>query len=327
MLFLIGAGFNIDANHEASPLRNRYYGNRIDCGYPLVSDVLKLCFGRDDLPKGKSAEELFSEALQKGDLGPMEKLVERLMEADYYIALRLAASETSNSYRRFFEKFNDAQILTYNYDSLPEIFLARDGRWSPEDGYGMPVATELTFGLEPIGTKSSSLVIHLHGSACVYSSEFEIIGNPAGGMAQLAPRQKTLYAFDADALSPCFPRYRRMMSRTGHVRVEERVLAPIPDKSKGLDEPFIRQSYATALPLVRQLGTLAAVGYSFNHYDRLSYHRILEALGQSKERTLFIVSPQARELAKRISQEYSDLCVRPVERTFKGWAADSFRID
>jgi hypothetical protein len=53
-LFLLGAGFNIDATHEAGPV----YGNsiyaghyRIDCGYPLVADVLKLCFRLDRLPE------------------------------------------------------------------------------------------------------------------------------------------------------------------------------------------------------------------------------------------------------------------------------------
>jgi len=57
----------------------------------------------------------------------MEKLVERLIEADYRIAQRLASSESSNSYRVFFETFNGAQFLTFNYDSLPEIFLSVGG--------------------------------------------------------------------------------------------------------------------------------------------------------------------------------------------------------
>src|SRR5438477_9053584 len=142
MLFLLGAGFNIDATREAGP----FYGNsihigvhQIDCNYPLVADVLKLCFGLDKTPDGKSIEDLFSEALQTGNYKPMETLVDRLMGADYYIAQRLATAESLNSYQRFFDCFKSAQFLTFNYDSLPEIFLSPTGRWFPEDGYGVPV--------------------------------------------------------------------------------------------------------------------------------------------------------------------------------------------
>jgi hypothetical protein len=67
MLFLLGAGFNIDANREVGPVRNSYYGNQIDCGYPMVSDVLKLCFGIDKPPGGKSVEDLFADASQRND--------------------------------------------------------------------------------------------------------------------------------------------------------------------------------------------------------------------------------------------------------------------
>src|SRR5216683_5115903 len=93
MLFLLGAGFYIDATREAGP----FYGNsiyvgrhQIDCSYPLVADILKLCFGLDKTTEGKSIENLFADALQRGDYKPMETLVDRLMKADYYIAQRLA---------------------------------------------------------------------------------------------------------------------------------------------------------------------------------------------------------------------------------------------
>lgn len=89
-------------------------------------------------PTGKSVEDLFAEALQASNYKPMEMLVDRLMEADYRIAQKLATSGgSSNSYREFFQTFKDAQFLTFNYDSLPEIFLSQDGRWRPEDGYGV----------------------------------------------------------------------------------------------------------------------------------------------------------------------------------------------
>jgi hypothetical protein len=328
-LFLIGAGFNIDATREAGPVYGNsiYIGHhQIDCGYPLVADVLKLCFGLDELPTGKSVEDLFSDALQLGNYKPMERLVDRLMAADYYLAHKLATSEQSDSYWKFFEKFDGSQFLTFNYDSLPEIFLSQTGRWYPEDGYGVAVATRLAFGVKlSANEKSASLVIHLHGSACVYTIESEIVGNPVGGIAQLVHRAEPLYAFDPDSTSHCFPRYDRVVSSTGHIRIDERVIAPVPDKSEGLKEAFIRQSYAKALPLVRQAGSLIALGYSFSPYDRVSYNPVLEALAHSHGRTLLVVSPQARELAKRICAEYPDLRVRPVEKTLRGWAADSFR--
>jgi hypothetical protein len=326
MLFLFGAGFNIDANHEAGPIIDHYYGTQVHCGYPLVAAVLKLCFGLDKTPEGKSVEELFFEALEKLNYKPMEILVDCLAGADYFIAQRLATSHTQNSYLKFFEKFDDAHFLTFNYDSLPEIFLYQSGRWFPEDGYGVPVQTEFMAGAKPLtSARSSSLVVHLHGSACVFTIQSRIKGNPVGGVAEVIYLEEPLYAFDPDSISYCFPRYGRVMSITGYTRPDERVIAPIPDKSEGLKQAFIQKSYDVALSLVRQEGVLVAVGYSFNPFDRASYHRVLQALEQSKERTLFLVSPQAGELVKRISSDFPALTVRSVGRTFGQWAGDSFR--
>jgi hypothetical protein len=319
MLFLLGAGFNIDANREAGSSHNGY-------SYPLVADVLEHCFGIDKTPEGKSIEDLFADALRRRDYKPMEALVDRLMGADYYIAQTLATSEKSNSYRRFFDGFDATQFLTFNYDSLPEIFLSQRGRWFPEDGYGVPVQTERAPLVKPLtNAKSSSLVVHLHGSACVFTIESQIIGNPVGGVAELTHLEEPLYAFDPDSITHCFPRYGRVVSITGRSRPDERVIAPVPDKSEDLKQAFIQRGYSVALPLVREAGILIAVGYSFNPYDHVSYCRILEALGTSKKRTLVIVSPQSGEVAKRISVEYPALKIKPIAKTFGQWAGDSFR--
>jgi hypothetical protein len=267
------------------------------------------------------------EAGQAGKYEPMQKLIDRLMEADYRIAQKLASSESSNSYKAFFEKFRGTQFLTFNYDSLPEIFLSQVGQWKPEDGYGVPVLAESAFGVkgDPVAN-SASKVIHLHGSACVFTSESEIVPSPvARGISELILRAEPLYAFDPDSISHCFPRYRRAMSPTGRVAIEERVIAPVPDKTQDLKQAFIRQSYDRAVPLVRQTGSLVVIGYSFNPYDRLSYNPVLQALSQSSERELIVVSPQAGELATRLSAEFPGLKIQPVEKTFGGWAADSFR--
>jgi hypothetical protein len=248
------------------------------------------------------------------------------MEADYRIAQKLATAESPNSYREFFKWFNDAQFLTFNYDSLPEIFLSQDGGWRPEDGYGVPVSTELLSVTTQRDARSSSLVIHLHGSASVYTIESEILENPLAGEAELVLRAQPLYAFDPDSISHCFPGYRRMMSPTGRVPIKERVIAPTPDKSEGLKEAFIRQSYANAVRLIQQVGSVISIGYSFNPYDRASYAQLLDALRRTADRKLVIVSPQAGEVAERLSTEYPDLRVHAVEKTFGQWAADSFRL-
>jgi hypothetical protein len=329
-LFLLGAGFNVDANGEAGAI----YGNsiyegvyRIHCGYPLVAEVVKLCFGLDELPTGQSVELLFSDALAKNDYKPVEKLVDRLMEADYYIAQRIAASEEVNSSQKFFEKFTGAQFLTYNYDSLPEILLSKKKLWRPEDGYGVSVKTELAYPSQrALGAKSTSLVIHLHGSAIVYTVESEIVGNPFRGVAQLVHTEPR-YAFDPGSISLHFPQYRRVVSVTAPLGIEERVIAPIPDKSQDLKRAFVGESYAKAAQLAREAGTLVAIGYSFNVHDRASYSPILDALAQSNTRILFIVSPQARKIAARLSGEHPDIRFEPIEKTFSEWATDSFRRD
>ena len=327
MLVLLGAGFNIDANHEAGPVNNPCYGTKIDCGYPLVSDILQLSFGLTELPVGKSIEQLFSDAKKKHNIEPMERLVDRLMAADQYLALWLATSDKPNAYRRFFENFSDAHFLTFNYDSLPEIYLHRKERWYPEDGYGVPVTTDLKFGMSlPPSRVSTSFVLHLHGSACVFAEDSAISGNPFDGKAQLVLRTEPLYAFDADAMSGCFPHYGRVSLRTGFVRPEDRVIAPVPDKSEDLKQRFVRATYARAVSLVRDIGTLASIGYSFNVLDKLSYGPILEALGQSRDRTLFLVSPVANRVRDRLSVEHPNIKIRSMEKTFRKWAADSFGL-
>src|SRR5579871_1366751 len=136
--FILGAGFNVDATAEAGPIVGEsVYGEhyRIDCGYPLVAETMRLCFGLDELPTGGSIESLFADALARGDYGPLEKLADRLREADYRIATLIASGAASNCYRRFFDAFAGSNFLTFNYDSLPETFLYRLGRWYPHDGY------------------------------------------------------------------------------------------------------------------------------------------------------------------------------------------------
>ena len=133
------------------------------------------------------------------------------------------------------------------------------------------------------------------------------------------------YSFDPNSISHCFPLYRTTMSRTGYVPIEERVIAPIPDKAQELNQPFIKQTYSKACSLVRESGTLVAVGYSFNSHDSASYRPILQALSESVDRSLVVVSPHASKLASEIRGAYHSLQVTPIDKTFKAWAGNSFR--
>ena len=254
-MFLLGAGFNADAAKEVGPI----YGNSIyvgrylmDVSYPLVADVAQLCFELNDVPPDESIEGLFCDALERHDYAPLQKLSDRLMEADYRLATRLSVPEQPNRYQAFFERFAGSNFITFNYDSLLEILLHASQRWFPHDGYGMPVEVEPSFGAtDTEGRNSASLVLHLHGSFCIYSNEFEINRRPGDSISWLEPLGTPRYYFDPYSISDCFPLYARARSSTGHVPIEERIIAPIPDKAQQLKQPFIQKTYVKACSLVR----------------------------------------------------------------------------
>jgi hypothetical protein len=159
----------------------------------------------------------------------------------------------------------------------------------------------------------------------VYSNEFEINNRPGDAISWLEPLATPRYYFDPDSISDCFRFYARARSSTGHVPIEERIIAPIPDKARHLTQPFIRKTYAKACSLVRESGTLIAVGYSFNGHDKASYSPILEALSQSRDRRLVVVSPNATKLAGMIRAANPSLQIEPIDRGFRAWEQDSFR--
>jgi hypothetical protein len=116
-LCLLGAGFNVDANAES--------GATDGVAYPLAGDLARLCFDLSFLPNGKSVEDLFNDAEERDNRQPMRRLADCLMRADYDLLERLLAyfGAKRNCYSRFFERFVGSQYLTFNYDSLPELFL------------------------------------------------------------------------------------------------------------------------------------------------------------------------------------------------------------
>ena len=315
--FILGAGFNADAAGEAGH-------QQLDHGYPLVGDTLRLCFDLSRIPEGKSIEDLFSDALERRDYGPIAKLADRLRSADYYVAHALARAESVNCYQRFFRAFPDSNFLTFNYDALPETFLFHLRFWFPRDGYGVKVAAHLLPGTgaeELADKKSRALVLHLHGSLCIRTSEYEARRKPGEAIAWLTERDEPRYAFDASSISANFAPFQRDV---GADDVEDRIIAPVPDKSQGLQQAFIRASYAKAVAVVRDSDTVVAIGYSFNAHDRGSYQTLLEALRASKGRRLLVVSPDADSVARAIRAGFPDLAIEPQQATFKQWVAASF---
>src|SRR5882724_13253689 len=127
-LFLIGAGFNRDAQEIAGPIMGEsiYIGTyQISCGYPLLNDLWQLCFpGVSGIES--SIERHFRLALERSDWEPFKRLYLELMKADYYLVpTLLTKTRSANCYAAFFEDFQGASFLTFNYDSLPEAFLYR----------------------------------------------------------------------------------------------------------------------------------------------------------------------------------------------------------
>jgi len=63
--FFIGSRIQYRRSAGGRSLLRRFNligGHQIDCSYPLVADVLRLCFGLDKTPNDKSIEDLFAEA-------------------------------------------------------------------------------------------------------------------------------------------------------------------------------------------------------------------------------------------------------------------------
>ena len=320
--FILGAGFNLDATSEAGPIFGESLHDQIDCGYPLVGDALRLCFELDRAPDGKSVEDLFANASERGDYGPLRRLAGCLRKADFYIARSIASDKKLNCYRRFFRTFAGSNFLTFNYDSLPETLLFQLERWFPHDGYGLPVATRvLPWSKGFDGKKSSSLVLHLHGSLCIRTSEYEARRERGEGVAWLTKRDEPLYSFDPRSIPANF---RGFDAHVGTDDIESRIIAPIPDKSRDLEEPFIRGTNENAEAMVRASDKVVAIGYSFNHYDRASYQRLLHALGKSTGRRLVVVSPDAGTIANSIRPCFPDLSIEAVDATFREWTAASF---
>jgi len=331
-LFLIGAGFNNDAKQEAGKITGHsiYNGEyEIQCGYPLLNDLRRICFDKEIVEEGNSIEERFATALKEKDYKPLRRLYDTLMEADYYLIPKLLphGDNPNNCYAKFFDHYNGASFLTFNYDSLVEIFLLRMGRWCPRDGYGVPVEVEIESGVRTNDPnwKSSSLVLHLHGSLCIYKSEFDVTPMPSTHIQRLSLKEKPDYIFDPESISSLFfPFSGSPLRIADYDPVEFRVIAPVPDKAEGFRQQFIKDIHCRARQLISRTGQIIAIGYDFSPYDASLYRHLLIELANCERPRALIVSPRAKDIEKRLSGDYRRIDWHSVGMTFKSWVDAGF---
>lgn len=320
IVFLLGAGFSADAASAAGNPCVR--DHRVM--YPLVSDLIKPCFGLDSIPPGQAIEQLFQESIDNGNPQPVEQLYELITEADYYIARRLRpdGSHPDNAYAQFLKDFPTAPLLTFNYDSLPEIVLLGMRQWRPEDGYGVLVQTNLSHA-DPssIAERSQRCVLHLHGSLCVYPETSSIEERPGRVLEMLQLRNQPVFLFDPDSLESCFSPFKHIPPRHSYRPVAERAIAPVPDKAKDLTGEFIGAAYNRAQVLLRRADRLVVIGYSFNPHDLGSYKPLLaERAGLN----VVLVGPDAEHLTPRMRDAYPRVRWSYVSCPFRDWVRQGY---
>ena len=320
VIFLLGAGFNADAASEAG-----CQGTLLPDRYPLVSDLLKICFKRDALPFNKSIEELFQESIDRGETQPLETLYDIIMKADLYIAPRLKRGEShdNNIYTRFLRDFPKSPLITFNYDSLPEILLLAENSWSPKDGYGVPVqAHQRTIRKGPLPIEESLRpVLHLHGSLCIDTSTYYFAKQPEHNYPIMQDYNEPKFLFDPERLGNCFSPFERILPSLNYTEPFKRVIAPIPDKAEGLNGEFVTAVYNKAVELLNTASQIVAIGYSFNRNDRASYAQLLDRVA---DKPVLLVAPDAGTLIKRLAQEHSNIPWEAKSMTFKEWVNNGY---
>ncbi len=248
------------------------------------------------------------------------------MGADYRIGEYFTGDNTQreNPYFLFIDEFHSSHLLTLNYDSLLEILLFHMKRWKPDDGYGIDIVTEQQTLALPyqLPDRSRNLVLHLHGTFCVYPVEFYLEKDGTNSIEWIKNLDKPRYVFDPDSLTHRFFPYRRILPGPSYSFPYERVIAPVPDKAQELKRDFIQSVYRRAVSLIEKYDPVIAIGYRFSEYDSSSYRPLLQLISNLSKR-LFVISPSADEIANRIEVNY-DLRTVPIALTFAGWASNGF---
>jgi hypothetical protein len=286
----------------------------------MVPALRRLCFGETEVPPTQSIEDLFQQAAEAGDLQPMKQLVRELQKADYYLAHPLSHTTDSlnNRYAQFFEDFCGASYLTFNYDSLVEIFLMKLGRWDPRCGYGVRVRLAVLPNASPRPIPAlPSLVLHLHGTFCVETVRCSHPQMRPNSIAWIEPLDEPEYYFQPGPTGPCFTPFEREKVG-GSLYATEWVIAPIPTKATRLSEPFIKTMYRQAVTFAREQSPLVVIGYSFNAHDKASFDPILRAVGEGGAQAV-VVSPDAASTVVNLREMYPAIEFRPIPSGFADW--------
>jgi hypothetical protein len=322
LVFILGAGFSIDAVSESGFSAGTLPASGLPARYPLVSDLLKICFKTDTLPPGKSIEELFQNSIDRHEIGPLNDLYSYIMELDYYIttSLRKGESNYNNVYIKFLHDFPESPLITFNYDSIPEILLLAEQLWSPKDGYGLPIQTQQKLFrngfLNSYDWTSMRPVLHLHGSLCVYSSTFYSEKQPEQDYRILINYNEPIFLFDPDKLGHCFLPFERVLPGITYTRLVERVIAPIPNKTEGLKGEFIEAVYRKAMEFLVSANQIIVIGYSFNPNDRTSYTQLLDNI---VNKPVLLVAPDACSIIERLANHYPNIHWEGKNMSFKEW--------
>jgi hypothetical protein len=335
-VFLLGAGFNLDANSILPSVDFSQPGRMVglthdNCPsweladiplrYPTVNELVRYCFGPDvDLSLG--AERLFTEAYSRSDWVVLRRLTTIIQGADHYIATPLAGKDSV--YSRFFSSFAKSTFISYNYDCLAELCLQAQGSWNPQSGFGVPAEVwkhGFPMGPEPMGDLGSSTeIFHVHGSLYLYPVLSDLNPPDRDGMQWLTMRPDPRFLFDPDSLGSSFPRYGRPSPGHGYSVPEERFIPPIAEKAESIEQDYYAVLFGRAVERVRTSHRIIAIGYSFASSDRPSYDPFLRELF-SHSGSLLVVSPWAQDLSMRIMRDYQSYSpiIEFLPMTFSQW--------
>lgn len=309
----MGAGFCLDAN------RCSHVSDLPGTGYPLAKHLAGGFDNTYDLSHG--IEQAFADARTRGDHRPVDALVDRIQQADYFLGGRIA--ELSESpYRRLIEAFPGAQFVSFNYDSLLELVLLRLGLWTPLDGFGVPAKASMDAIAAknlPFASASEVRVFHLHGSIYLYAAEAETYSVPGDRTIWFQERATPEFRFDPDALSSLFLPFERSSQDLHFMLPGERVIIPVPDKSVDLAQRYVRIVYEAACDAVRQSSNVIAIGYSFSPHDRSSYIPLLDAIKEKAQPSITLVDPESESLAERLRIEHPKMTIKPIPTSFADW--------
>lgn len=340
-LFILGAGFNLDANKYIDP-KNYYFlpsandchnppleweTKQLPCAYPKVDDLVHACFG-PGIDLEKSAEKLFTQAYKNAEWIPLERLVDIIQAADYYIASNIIYNSCT-PYMKFFQHFKESHFISYNYDCLAELHLQILNHWHPRHGFGI----EALYFRNPIIKGQnfipmhivSSIVLHLHGSLYLYPIESYLSTADATGTRWLTLRSHPRFIFDPDSLSDAYPKFVRPVPGHDYVHPVARFIPPIFDKSMHLKETYYELLIKRAIQLLHKATTVISIGYSFAENDSQSYDTLLKKLF-NEDKKLLVISPSADQIVHKIKAKYHSYSpsVISIPMTFSKWVAEGF---